>query len=228
MSGTRKMSPYELENVSPPRARMISITTPVEAIPIATIAASLPSSPPPASDREPRIEVLRTRLARRFTTLADEVTAALADFRIGAGAWQPELTAPTGMSTGGGKQALQHLRLRPTRQGHLPLVGGLVNAGAKTAELRDHDYMVALQRARLGGKALEITPAEWEQLLRKAEMVLRAEGIATTRVTTPAELRAPGPGQPRVTSRTLAFVALGIIGPLALLVVWRVFAVLLR
>lgn len=190
MSGTRKMSPYELENVSPPRARMISITTPVEAIPIATIAASLPSSPPPASDREPRIEVLRTRLARRFTTLADEVTAALADFRIGAGAWQPELTAPSGMSTGGGKQALQ--------------------------------------RARLGGKALEITPAEWEQLLRKAEMVLRAEGIATTRVTTPAELRAPGPGQPRVTSRTLAFVALGIIGPLALLVVWRVFVVLLR
>jgi hypothetical protein len=177
------------------------------------------------ADREPGVEKLRTRLARKFTTLADQVTEGFGDFRIGAGWWGVELTAPEGMSTGGGKQMLQHLRLRPARQGHAVLVGGVVNAVTKTAELRDHAHMDMVYRARFG-RALEITAAEWEQFLRKAEVVLHQEQIRTERVAAPRELRmlaqsgrAADLGARR---RMAAAIAFGISTAAAALVVWRV------
>jgi hypothetical protein len=258
MSGTRKLDKFELERPTsqgsgtrklekyePPRGKMISITTPVAEIPLETLAAARPSTPsytPEAiaeqtardstarsADREPAVEILRTQLARKFTTLADEVTDSFADFQIGAGAWQPELTAPEGMSTGGGKQVVQHLRLRPKRQGHQVLVGGLVNSVTASAELRDYEYMVALQHARRGAEStLEITYDEWEQFLRKAEVVLRAQDIASTRVSPPRDLRMFASHGPSLPWRTIALVALGIIAPLALVVAWRVVVVLLR
>lgn len=255
MAGTRKLERFELTaapGAAPARARMISITTPVAEIATATLAAARRSIPPPPTvetqpeerfgaeeprqalaprsmDREPSIEQLRTRLARRFTSLADDVTERFAEFEIGAGAWRAELMAPEGMSTGGGKQALQHLRLRPKRQGHHMLVGGLVNSVTRTAELRDYDYMVALHHARFGAERdLGITNGEWEQFLRKTEVVLRAEGIASTRVPPPRELHLRARQGPGVNWRTIALVALLITAPLALLVGWRVLTVLLR
>ena len=191
-------------------------------------AFELPRTAARAADREANVEQLRTRLARKFTTLADEVTECFEDFHIGAGAWGAELTAPEGMSTNGGKHTTQHLRLRPTRQGHPVLVGGLVDALKKTAELRDHAYMVTAHRARFGTH-LEITYDEWEQFLRKSEVVLRLANIEPTRVAAPrhllveAEKRARA-GAPR--ARTLALVALAVVVPLALFVGWRVLAVL--
>jgi hypothetical protein len=190
------------------------------------------SQAPRSIDREPGVEKLRTRIARKFTTLADEVTESFGDFYIGAGAWGVELTAPEGMSTGGGKQALQHLRLRPKRRGHPVLVGGLVDAVAKTAELRDYEYMTMLHRARFDS-ALEITYDEWEQFLRLTEVVLRAEQISPVRVPPPRELRMPVkkggvPFISRIVSRNTALVALGIVVPLALFVVVRVLMVLFK
>ncbi|CAN5752081.1 hypothetical protein BH11MYX4_BH11MYX4_22460 [soil metagenome] len=256
MSGTRRLEKYDperptaqesgtrrLEKFEPPRPTMVSISTPVAGISLATLAAATPSSPPEAvdverprastalraMDREPAVEILRTRLARKFTTLADEVSESFAEFRIGAGAWQPELTAPEGMSTCGGAQAVQHLRLRPTRQGHPVLIGGLVNPVTNSAELRDHQHMVALRQARFGAAAdLGITCDEWEQFLRKTEVVLRAEGFVARRVPAPRDLRRRARRESRLPWRALAFVALGIIAPLAVLVMWRVAVVLLR
>jgi hypothetical protein len=244
-SGTRRLEDYEGV-----RARMTSLTTPVAEISLATLAAARPSISPEAQmnapaaepeaepaaslaprsiDREAGIEKLRTRLARKFTTLADEVTDSFADFQIGAGVWRPELTAPAGMSTGNGKQAVQHLRLRPKRHGHQVLVGGLVNPVTMTAELRDYEYMVALQHARFGAESrLEISYDEWEQFLRKAEVVLRAEAIASIRTSPPRDLRILASQGAGISWRTLALVALGIIMPLAVLVAWRVLVVLLQ
>jgi hypothetical protein len=183
-----------------------------------------------ALDREASVEKLRTRLARKFTTLADEVTSSFDDLRIGAGSWTVELTAPDGMSTAGGKRVLQHLRLRPTRQGFAVLVGGVVNAVEKTAELRDFAHMQTMYRARFG-RDLEIAAAEWEQFLRMAEVVLRRAGIQTSRVAAPKDLvtvsreRAPTAVASR---RTLATAALGLVGFLAAIVAWRVLLVLLH
>lgn len=225
MSGTKKLEAFELPS------RVAAIVTPVAEVAPATLAAARKSvvpveASPRSADREQGVEQLRTRLARKFTTLADEVTECFVDFHIGAGAWGAELTAPEGMSTNGGKQATQHLRLRPTRRDHAVLVGGNVDPVAKTAELRDHDYMVAAHRARYG-KDLEITFDEWEQFLRKCEVVLRLANIEPTRVPPPPDLRAPGKGGGGSPARTVALLALAVIVPLALFVGWRVLAVLL-
>src|SRR4051794_31262203 len=119
-------------------------------------------------ERQPDVEALRTRLARKFTTLADEVTECFEGFRIGGGDYVVELMAPEGVSTGGGKQALQHLRLRPRRQGYAIIIAGNVNPIEKFAELRTYEHAFLVQQLRFA-KPLEITPPEWEQLLKKAE-----------------------------------------------------------
>lgn len=237
MSGTQKLVKFDPDEPGTrDRAKALSLTTPISEISLATLAAAMPSNPPPptvasgrAADREPAVEQLRTRLARKFTTLADEVTVAFDDFQIGAGAWRPELMAPEGMSTSGGKQASQHLRLRPMRQDHAVLVGGLVNPVDKSAELRDYDHMVAQQHARFGADTLlGITEAEWEQFLRRAEQVLRGRGITTARTPASRELRMMASKRSGMSSRKLALIGLSLVGPLALLVAWRVLVVLLR
>lgn len=134
-------------------------------------------------------DALKTRLARKFTTLADDVNECFQEFSVGAAQWGVELTAPEGMSTAGGKQALQHLRMRPAQPNHPVLVAGVVNAVEKTADLRDHAHVDMIHRVRFGAP-LEITEAEWEQLLRRAEVVLKVAGIRTARVGPDRELLA--------------------------------------
>jgi hypothetical protein len=244
-SGTRR-----LENLDAPPQAALVIRTPIAEVCPAVLAAARASIHPEAAviiapdsepalhdepeaprsarnaDREPGVEKLRTRLARKFTTLADQVTESFDDFQIGAGRWAVELTAPEGMSTGGGKQVLQHLRLRPTREGHAVLVGGVVNPVTRTAELRDHPHMDMIYRARFG-RPLEITTAEWEQFLRKAEVVLRQEQISTARVAAPRDVRMlaqRGAVTEDVAARRrmAAAIALGISTAAAGIVVWRV------
>lgn len=157
MSGPRKMEKLELEAYAKARAN------------------ESPAGDAPPISGEADADALRTRLARKFVSLADSVTESFRDFAIGAGAWAIELTAPQGMSTGGGKQALQHLRLRPRRQGYSVLVGGTVNQVERRAELRDDEHITTMHEVRLRS-ALEISRQEWEQFLRKAEVVLNGAG----------------------------------------------------
>lgn len=185
------------------------------------------SNAPRALDREPGVEQLRTRMARKFTTLADEVTEDFSEFSIGAGAWSVELTAPEGMSTGGGKRSMQHLRLKPKRQGHAILVGGVVDAVSQEADLRDYDHMMLVHRARFA-RDLEISPGEWEQFLRKAEVVLQKSKIETRRVPPPREvIAALEKTETALRKRKIATIAFAVICFLVALVAWRVVASLL-
>ncbi|MDB4946102.1 MAG: hypothetical protein JWP97_5636 [Labilithrix sp.] len=246
-SGTRRLEKFDLFAVRP---RLdLSMATPLEPISLETLAAALPSVPPagpaaedeeaPAAvvstapralDREPDVERLRTQLARKFTTVADEVTAKLSELQIGAGAWQPELTAPEGMSTRSGSKGALHLRLRPKRQGHHVLVGGFVDAHAKTADLRTYAAMIAAHQQRFGDEvAMGFSDGEWEQFLRRAEVVLRAAGIqATRRAPSAHDVARVRRRRPRVSRTTLAAAALGFLAPSALLVLWRVLTILWR
>lgn len=133
-------------------------------------------------ERQPDVEALRTRLARKFTTLADEVTECFENFHIGGGDYVMELMAPEGQSTQGGKQsALQHLRLRPRKPGFAIVIAGSVNPVEKFGELRTFEHVFLAHQIRFA-KPLEITPADWEQLLRKCEVVLQLANIETARV----------------------------------------------
>ena len=132
-------------------------------------------------EREPDVEALRTRLARKFTTLADEVTECFENFPIGGGGYIVELLAPEGLSTGGGKRALQHLRLRPRREGRAAIIAATVNPVEKHAELRTFEHAFLVHQIRFA-TPFEISIGEWEQLLRKVEDVLKLANIETARV----------------------------------------------
>lgn len=162
---------------------------------------------------------LRTRLAKKFVSLADDVNEEFNEFSIGAGAWGVELTSPQGMSTGGGKQALQHLRMRPRRSGYSVLVGGTVNQVEKTAELRDYAHMCIMHEVRFR-KRLEISQSEWEQFLRKAEVVLREAEMQCERVGPTKDLLAQRRGITRVSK--IAAAAFVIVVVLAAIVLFRI------
>lgn len=181
--------------------------------------AALPEAPGAGDQTPTSPDALRTRLARKFVSLADSVTEAFKDFAIGAGAWSVELTVPQGMSTGGGKQALQHLRLNPRRGGYNVFVAGTVNQVERRAELRDFDHVAIMHEVRHRGP-LDISPQEWEQFLRKAEVVLNGAGIQSMRTPPPRELLEQRRSSQRISKG--AVIALVIVALLALVVLWRV------
>ncbi len=224
MSGTRKMEKFELEafTKADEEEHAGEAWVPGEWIPPQKTDDAPPSEGQGnSSEQDP--EALRTRLARKFVTLADSVTEAFREFAIGAGAYAVELTAPQGMSTGGGKQALQHLRLRPRREGYSVLVAGTVNQIERRAELRDYDHIAIVHEVRFRER-IEISRQEWEQLLRKAEVVLNGASIQSMRTPPPRELLEQRRRLQRVSKN--AVIALLVVLVLAAVVIWRVIVAL--
>ncbi len=217
MSGTRKMEKFELEAFAEGEGDPVDDDADTLAAPTAPVAAPTPRN-------TGSIETLRTRQAQKFVTLADSVTESFRDFAIGSGAWAVELTQPQGQSTGGGQQALQHLRMRPRRNGFAVLVAGAVNPLAKLADLRDHDHISAMHEVRYH-QPLQITRQEWEQFLRKAEVVLNGVGIQSMRTPPPRDLLDQHRSMQRVSQK--AVVAFVVVSVLAVVVAWRVVIALL-
>lgn len=133
------------------------------------------------------LDKLRTRVANLAHDVAKTINDGFAEYRIGAGAWQVELSTPEGQSTAGGAQALQHLRLVPTREGYPALVVGMVNGVLNTAELRTFDHVALAHEVRFK-RPLEITSAEYDDFLRKADVVLGLIRFRGKRIGPPAAL----------------------------------------
>ena len=130
------------------------------------------------------------------------------------------------MSTAGGKQATQSLKMRPKRQGYAPLVAGFVDPVNNSAELRDYQHICLVHELRWH-KPLEITEGEWEQLLRKTETVLKGANIRAVRTPPDQELLAEKKASPTGIMKygyapfVLAAAVLG-----AAIVLWRVIVAL--
>lgn len=135
------------------------------------------------------LEALRTRVANQAASLAEAVTDGFEDFHMGAGDYVVELSVPEGPSTGGGTQALQHLRLVPRRKGYAVVMVGTVNPVTSTGELRTYDH-VAIQHELRFRKPLEITPDEFDDFMRKCDVVMNLARIRTQKVPAPPELLA--------------------------------------
>jgi len=135
------------------------------------------------------LDKLRTRVANQAHEVAKTINEGFDDYRLGAGAWQVELSAPEGQSTAGGKQALQHLRLVPTREGYAALVVGTVNGVLSTAEVRTFEH-VALGHELRFKRPLEITADEYDDFLRKADVIMNLCRFKVKRVGPPEELLA--------------------------------------
>lgn len=133
------------------------------------------------------LDKLRTRVANQAHSVAKTINEGFEEYKLGAGAWQVELSTPEGQSTAGGKQALQHLRLVPTRPGYSALVVGTVNGVLSTAELRTFEHVALTHEARWK-RPLEITNEEYDDFLRKADVILNLCRFKGTRVGPPPEL----------------------------------------
>lgn len=222
-SASAALGPAPIPEAPPtPRNHGNTPGTPAEAW-VPAEAAIPQASDAPASPEEPTPDALRTRLARKFVSLADTMNEAFDGFVIGAGAWSVELTVPPGMSTGGGKQALQHMRLVPRRDGYHVFVAATVNQVERRADLRDFDHVAIMHEVR-HRHALEISSQEWEQFLRKAEVVLNGAGIQSMRTPPPRELLEQRRSAQRVSKN--AIIALVVVLFLAAVMIWRVLVAL--
>lgn len=130
---------------------------------------------------------LQTFHALQASDLASAMNEAMKKIRIAPGDYGPELTAPEGPSTGGGVQAMQHLRLVSSDASQPALVVGHANHAAKSAELRTFEYVEAVHRERFQ-RPPAIERAQYDDFLHFAQTLFTSLHLQTTVVGPPASL----------------------------------------
>jgi hypothetical protein len=141
---------------------------------------------------DPRLK--RTAFAARAATLAEQFQSAVSDIALGQ--HRAEMTAPEA-STGGGVQALQHIRLVPkSGQGRIYVVGN-ANRIQRVAELRTLTYVDTVSEERWG-ELSGLDPTAYAAFLTAATECLEMLGCKVTRVdVAPRSMRPPAPAPPR-------------------------------
>ncbi len=122
---------------------------------------------------------LRTRFAVRALDFAETFNAGLGALSLQPGAYQPQLTAPDGPSTGGGVQAVQHVRLIAARQGFPAILVGSANQRSGTAELRSYAYIDAVHRQRWQ-RPVPLDRNDYEDFLHAAKNFFESNQLLVT------------------------------------------------
>jgi hypothetical protein len=89
--------------------------------------------------------------------------------------YRMEISAPEGPSTGGGKQAVQHIKMIP-EQGPTIVIGS-VNQVEMTAELRTFEYLAYVHARRFKGAAVPLEQGPYNQLLKKIQAFCASCGL---------------------------------------------------
>jgi hypothetical protein len=138
-------------------------------------------------------KMLQTQFSVRATDLAETYRNSLGRMRVGPHGYAPDMTAPDGPSTGGGVQAMQHLKLVPPQPNMPTLVVGHVNQRDGTAELRTLHYVDTMCRERFKQGA-PLDPAQYSAFIAAAQGFLASCGIRVSLASPPAELSARADG----------------------------------
>ncbi len=133
---------------------------------------------------------LRTQFSLKALDLAQTFRSAVGTLAIGP--YHAELTAPDGPSTGGGVQAVQHVRLCAD-DGRPALVVGSCNQRDNTAELRSFDQMDAIHRQRFK-RPLDVDQVAYGRFVEKAKAFLEALGMKVSVQVAPPTARSAGGG----------------------------------
>ncbi len=176
----------------------------------------------------------RTRFANSAVSLAEQFAFLVGGKPLrGAVQFRIELSTPDGPSTGGGAQALQHIKLVPA-DGGPTLVAGSIHLVEHTGELRTLDYLDAEHARRFSRSSLSPPPppsaridaARYQELLDRlrefctdqdfkvttADAARAARKVARAApASVPAPVPAPVPGTPRWLLALVALVFLGTI-----------------
>ncbi|HEY1695629.1 MAG TPA: hypothetical protein VGG39_25855 [Polyangiaceae bacterium] len=162
-------------------------------------------------------KALQTQFSVRANDLAESFRATVGRMRVGPHGFAPDMTAPEGPSTGGGVQALQHLRLLPPHPNMPTLVIGSLNQRDGTAELRTLDHVDAICRERFKQGA-PLDPGQYAAFLQSAQGFLMACGMRVAFAGPPAELlaRLAAPTPSMVPQKGNAGLVVGILGGILL------------
>jgi hypothetical protein len=121
-----------------------------------------------------------TIFASQALGLAAMFQALTSKHRLGGNpAYLPQLAAPDGPSTAGGKQALQHVSLIPEGGGDT-IVIGTANTVEKRAELRSYRHVARTYGQRWRGANLPFEQEPYDDLLNQIQAFFSSQSFGVT------------------------------------------------
>jgi hypothetical protein len=126
-----------------------------------------------------------TMYAAKALGLADIFKAVFAEGLQGPVRYRVELAEPDGPSTGGGKLAMQHVKLIPDGGGSTIVIGtaALVD---RTVELRTFGYLAAQHAQRFGkGAHLPVDTERYKALVKQMQLFFTDQGMTVVMLETP-------------------------------------------
>lgn len=141
-----------------------------------------------------------TMVAQQAVGFAELFKAVFADGLQGPVPYRIEMSEPDGPSTGGGKLAMQHIKLVPSDGGPTVVIGS-ANTVEKTAELRAFNVLSAQHAQRFKGASLPIDPQKFAALIQSLRTFFTDRGMQVSvqdsvPVAAPVPLEAPAPQSP--------------------------------
>jgi hypothetical protein len=122
-------------------------------------------------------EEKRTQFAMAALGFADLFKVQIGSHKLlGPVPYLAELAAPEGLSTGGGKQGVLHIKLTPEVGGPVT-VAGWANPFERTAELRSYDHLVQAHAMRFHGQQIPLDRAQYDALFARAHQFLVEQGL---------------------------------------------------
>jgi hypothetical protein len=131
-------------------------------------------------------EQKRTQFTMQALGLADLFNMNVGDRKVGS--FRVELSAPEGPSTGGGVQAVQHVKLVPDDGTGSVIVAGSANQIEKSAELRTWEYLAELHAQRYKGASLPVDKATYQALVARMQGFFGAQGLRVVMLDAPRPL----------------------------------------
>jgi hypothetical protein len=120
-----------------------------------------------------------TIVAAKAVSLAELFAAHFAKGLDGPVHFGVELSAPDGPSTGGGKQALQHIKIIPDGGG-MAVVIGQADTTRAVAEIRTYEHVAALYAQRFRGAPIPVDVTRYYELGQALATFFRAMNMQVT------------------------------------------------
>ncbi len=158
-------------------------------------------------------EAKHTMFAQKAIGLAEMFQSLFGVKPVGATVkYRAELASPDGPSTGGGKQALQAVKLTPIEAG-TTLVVGHANQVDGTAELRTYEYLTRMQQQRFKGAELPLDRPSYDEFLTQLKNFFANNRMRVNVVASPPApaVEVPAALAPKASANTtLLYVAIGV------------------
>lgn len=141
-------------------------------------------------------DIRRTQVAQTAFDFSKYFMSTFGAVRVlGAVPRRPELAAPEGMSTGGGKAARQPICLQAETPNVPVVTVGWVDLGQRRASMRTYRCLNGLHQARYRGRTIDIDQASYNAFFDQAKALLGSCGLLVTDEDEPTSNSAPPPGR---------------------------------